>query len=87
MSRRANRYAELSGRIVSAARFCEFLDAGGRVLTEEDSSGWRDVTADVLHKERHNLHQLERIRALLYADMVANSDLGAGDDRPASTMH
>lgn len=81
MSRRANRYAELSGRIVSAARFCEFLDAGGRVLTEEDNSGWRDVTDDVLHKERHKVRQLERLRALLYADMVET------DDRPASTMH
>ncbi len=81
MSCRANRYAELSGRIASAAKFCEFLDAGGRVLTEGDSAGWRDVTADVLHKERSKVRALERIRTLLYADMVRE------DDRPSTMMH
>ena len=81
MSRRANHYAELSGRIVSAAKFCEFLDAGGRVMTGEDSSGWRDVTADVLHKERIKVRELERIRSLLYSDMVQK------DNEPSFRMH
>lgn len=47
----------------------------------EDSSGWRDVTADVLHKERIKVRELERIRSLLYSDMVRK------DNEPSFMMH
>lgn len=63
------RYVELSGRIASCERFCEFLDGGGKVLDRAGDALWRDVTADALTRERRKVRRLERLRRMLYPEI------------------
>jgi hypothetical protein len=64
-------YIELSGRIASCARFCEFLASGGRVLDRGHDAGWRDVTAEVLERERRKVDELEQVCRLLYPELAS----------------
>ena len=60
-----HRYMELSGEIASARQFCEFLDAGGRVQERNHDGLWRDVTSEVLRRERRRIEELECARGIL----------------------
>lgn len=68
MDRIPDSYIEISGRIASSARFCEFLGEGGKVFNSANDAGWRDVTSGVLQRERRKIVELERIRRLLHPD-------------------
>lgn len=74
MDQRTSHYVEISGRIASGKRFCEFLASGGKVMQQPDEADWRDVTSEVMERERVRLGELERVRSLLYPDL-AKEDL------------
>jgi hypothetical protein len=76
MDQRNNHFVEISGRIAAGRRFCEFLASGGRVLEQPDENAWRDVTLEVMEKERDRVAELERVRSLLYPDLAAEETYG-----------
>lgn len=75
MDQRTSHYVEISGRIASGKRFCEFLASGGKVWQQPSETVWRDVTIEVMERERTRLDELERVRSLLYPDL-ADEDVG-----------
>jgi len=77
MDRRTHHFVEISGRIAASRRFCEFLASGGKVLEEPDKAVWRDITIEVMEKERERVKQLERVRSLLYPDLAAQESCGS----------
>jgi hypothetical protein len=81
MDRSPDYYIEITGRIASSTQFCEFLDAGGKVLDAANDAAWRDVTFEVLQRERRRIGELERIRRLLYPD------LDTGELGPQASAH
>lgn len=71
MDQRTSHYVEISGRIASGKRFCEFLASGGKVWQQPDAKVWRDVTVEVMERESRRLRELEHTRSLLYPDLAS----------------
>lgn len=71
MDYRLAHYLEISSRIRSRKNFCEFLACGGSVWDKPNGSAWRNVTVDVMERERRTIEQLECVRSRLYPDMAA----------------
>jgi hypothetical protein len=77
MNYRTNQYVEISGEIESKKRFCEFLVSGGKVL-DLPSETWRDVTVQVMDRERRTIAELERVRSVLYPDLIPDTSSSVG---------
>ncbi|WP_086994530.1 hypothetical protein [Rhizobium sullae] len=71
MDHRFNHYVEITSRIRSGRSFCEFIASGGMVWDQPAGASWRNVTIEVMERERRNVEELERIRLRLYPDLAA----------------
>jgi hypothetical protein len=71
MDHRFNQYVEITTRIRSGRRFCEFLASGGTVWDQPPGSSWRNVTIETMERERQKVRELEGLRARLYPDLAA----------------
>jgi hypothetical protein len=70
MDYRLAQYVEITSRIRSSRRYCEFLASGGTVWDQPAGLDWQNVTAEVFARERKKVEQLENVRLRLYPDLA-----------------
>lgn len=70
MDSRQNYYIEITTRIRAGRGFCEFLASGGTVWDQPRGADWRNVTSEMIARERRKVEELERIRSRLYPEFA-----------------
>ncbi len=70
MNPRTNYYIEITTRILAGRGFCEFLASGGTVWDQPCGSDWRNVTSEMMVRERLKVEELERMRCRLYPELA-----------------